>query len=66
MATDAVSAAKAAVRKLMADKDAIEREVDAIEARLNSGGANPPGLKGNLLDKEVGYATRFLSEACSP
>jgi hypothetical protein len=49
---DEVSIARNELKRLQDCKDAIELEVQAILQRLNEG-ANPPGLSGNLVDKEV-------------
>ncbi len=42
---------KQQLRELIAQRDLIELEVEGLSAKLNAPGG--PGLKGNLLDKEV-------------
>lgn len=45
-------ALKTELRQLMQQRDALEAEIEERSARLNAPGQ--PGLRGSLLDKEVG------------
>lgn len=54
---ESVASLRAALKDLDAQKTGIETEVSQITERLNAPGQ--PGIKGSLLDKEVGLDSDF-------